>query len=369
MNVCIYSGEKFETATKEHILQASLGTRWTSDKLICDEMQKQFGNGIDKAVSDAVAEIRNLFGAKNGRGVPAKTLKHVKTSVGPITLSPGMQPSLEEPTYKILEKDDGEITVCFSVNDESQLPRIRSKFKRENPQLSLPDNGTSQVENSQTYLPDSVQLRLKFGGKDFFRGILKSSFNLLGMREPEATDHPNFQPLKDFILEGRGDFTEFVRFVETSARIVVPAVDEIDNGVFLWSEKHSVYGLFQFFGDLPFLLKLGEDVGVDSFKAFYTVDPLRRIEGPEIRGSNFDHDKFPKFEDSPKTSNSDVLLAWAKRVKRVVTKATEQADSLRISQIIEESFPEEGEIFTEAHREKVHQKLLAFIMHKLGIGS
>src|SRR5690606_25899352 len=121
-NVCIYTGELFETATHEHILQASLGTRWNCNTLICDRVQTHIARDIDCAVADAALELRTLFGTKNGRGQEPPTLKSVKSSDGSTYhVKPGMQPVMTEPTYTLKEIGDGKVAVQFSLAHADQL--------------------------------------------------------------------------------------------------------------------------------------------------------------------------------------------------------------------------------------------------------
>jgi hypothetical protein len=42
---CIYSLKEQESSTGEHILQNFLGARWTSDKIVSDDLQRAFGHG------------------------------------------------------------------------------------------------------------------------------------------------------------------------------------------------------------------------------------------------------------------------------------------------------------------------------------
>lgn len=68
MPTCIYSKAKFDLADGEHILQNFLGARWVSNQIVCNEVQKQFGETIDCDLEKALRPFRNLLGSKGGRG-------------------------------------------------------------------------------------------------------------------------------------------------------------------------------------------------------------------------------------------------------------------------------------------------------------
>jgi hypothetical protein len=98
MNTCIYTKKPFEKAAREHVLQNFLGARWTSDSIVCDEVQATFGKTIDAAFEKGLRPVRNLLGTKGGRGGDAPTLRRLNTASGEtIDLEPGGKPRLARP--------------------------------------------------------------------------------------------------------------------------------------------------------------------------------------------------------------------------------------------------------------------------------
>lgn len=346
-NVCIYTGTTFETASHEHILQASLGARWDSDKLICEDMQRHFSGPIDTAVADVVSELRTLFGTKNGRGVEPPTIKHVVAGDGATYhVKPGMQPVMAEPTYTIEEKA-GQMRVKFEMADISQMGWAMAKFRRENPDLKLDEDSRGEATRAQTYLPAPLPFKLTLGGKDFFRGILKSAFNLLGAKFPSLALHVGFDPLKTFIVHGTGDSDPFVRWVTSPDQFDLPRLGEIDHLLALWSRDGEVFGILQLFGDIPFLLRLGDGIECSDFECGYLVNPLRDTNPAEDRVPVIDPAAIPRFEDNPILPGSEVWKAFTARMSRIMETLQQRGTEERVKQIVDEVFlPHDGKLIT-----------------------
>ncbi len=347
MNVCIYTGTTFEIASHEHILQASLGARWESDKLICEDMQRHFAGSIDTAVADVVSELRILFGTKNGRGVQPPTISDVVAGDGATYhVKPGMQPVMAEPTYTI-EEEAGQMRVKFEMADISQMGWAMAKFRRENPDLKLDENSVGEPTRTQTYLQAPLPFKLTLGGKDFFRGILKSAFNLLGAKFPSLALHVGFEPLKNFIVNGTGDSDSFVRWVTSPDQFDLPRLGEIDHLIALWSRDGAVFGILQLFGDIPFLLRLGDGIEYTDFECGYLVNPLRDTTPAEDRLPVIDPTAIPRFEDNPILPGPDVWKAFTAKMSRIMETLQQRGIGERVKQIVDEVFlPHDGKLIT-----------------------
>lgn len=308
--VCIYTGKTFSQASHEHIMQASLGARWQSDKLICEEMQRHFSGDIDNAVADVVSQLRTLFGTKNGRGLPPQTIKNVMATDGSAYhVKPGMQPVFTEPGYTI-EKEAGQVRVQFQLADISQLGWAMAKFRRENPDLKLSEESNGEPVPDQSYLQAPIRLSMCFGGKDFFRGILKSAFNLLGANFSSLAQQGGFDSVKNFIVHGTGETDPFVRWVTTPDQFELPRLGEIDHLIALWARNGAVYGIVQLFGEIPFLLRLGCGIECDDFECGYLVNPLRDTDPAESRNPQIDPGAVPHFDDHSVLPGPDVRQAY-----------------------------------------------------------
>jgi len=107
MNTCIYSFEEFEAAHGEHVLQNSLGARWTSENIVCDDVQQTFGSTIDVALAKAYEPIRNFLKIRTGRGRAAPMLRRLLSDRGQVF---NLQPEasrLAEPIVSLHKQPDG----------------------------------------------------------------------------------------------------------------------------------------------------------------------------------------------------------------------------------------------------------------------
>lgn len=364
-NICIYSGKSFDESTREHILQASFGARWDCKTLICQEMQERFAGVIDNAVADGIFQLRSLFGTKSGRGKVPLPIKDVPTASGmKYDLQPGMQPTFAKASYKIEAKPDGTLGVHFIMSHEKQLPELVARFKRENPNLKFDDTKLGKGAPSQSYLDEPLKLQLVFGGNDFFRGILKSAFNLLGVNHPDIALDSGFDPLKRLIVDGTGNIDDFVRWIPSSEILPIEHIGSIDHTLAVWSQNRTVFGLLEMFGDVPFLLKLGEGITSDNFFYGYVVNPLRDTSPAENRAPKIDINQIPAFSESPAKPNPAIWKVFETRVTRIVQKLHGTGIEARIKQIVDEVLlPHDGELITEEMIDDLMNRMREFIEH------
>ena len=362
-NICIYSGRPFDESTREHILQASFGARWDSKTLICQEMQDLFAGDIDNAVADGIFQLRSLFGTKNGRGKVPLPIKDVSTASGmKYDLQPGMQPAFAKATYKIETQSDGNVGVQFIMSHEKQLPELLARFKRENPDLKFNDPKVGDGIPSQTYLDEPLKLQFVFGGRNFFRGILKSAFNLLGANRPEITLDPGFDAVKRLIVGGSGDTDDFIRWVPTHEKLPIEHIGGIDHTLAIWCQGGTVFGLLEIFGDVPFLLKLGEGISSEDFICGYVVNPLRDTTPAENREPIIDINRIPAFADSPAMPNPLIWKAFEIRISRIAQKLFESGVENRVKQIVDEVLlPHDGKLITEEMADELMERMRDFI--------
>tara|TARA_E500000178_G_C16678231_1_gene598184 strand:+ start:57 stop:686 length:630 start_codon:yes stop_codon:yes gene_type:complete len=205
MSRCIYSLKEFDHASGEHILQNFLGARWTSNRISCDEVQHSFGTTIDTALESGLKEIRVVLGHKGGRGGPGPTLKNVSTLSGKkVHVSPGGAPSFAEPIVSVEEYEDGSYGVSAKLGTEKHFGWALNKLRQEFSHLNLQIDEEA-LKNSFKHGEDPpsepMHLRSKMGGLDFFRGALKSCFNLLGAVHHDIVISDDFNDLRKFIFD------------------------------------------------------------------------------------------------------------------------------------------------------------------------
>ena len=202
MSRCIYTLREFEVANGEHILQNFLGARWKSKTIVCNEQQSIFSTTIDSALEKALSPIRNLFGTRGGRGEPGSALRKLQGSDGELyDLEPGFRARLNRPIVKMINGPAGGRGVQLFLGNLNQLGRALWMLRQEVPGISV-DEDTLRNSSKTVPLPECmVWPQLNLGGEEYFRGMLKSCFNLLAVKYSSVAYDPCFDAVRNLILE------------------------------------------------------------------------------------------------------------------------------------------------------------------------
>ncbi|MGR3317661.1 MAG: hypothetical protein ACUZ8O_04205 [Candidatus Anammoxibacter sp.] len=337
MNTCIYSKTKFEKANGEHILQNFLGGRWVSNIIVTNEIQHEFGKTIDIALEQGLKSIRNLLGTKGGRGGSGPTLKNMKSSQGTkYHIESGGKPQLAEPIVHSSLRADGRHYVQVQLGSFNQLGWAIAKIKKQFPSAVFNINGIRRnAVSGKTYLDEKLPYNFGIGGKDYFRGLLKSIFNLIGTMNHSLALSPKFDDLRDFIINGNGDSTKFMRWLRNDEELHIPNLFDFDHFIAVFSKNSCIEGVVQFYGDIPHLIRILDNYSGVDFSYSYLVDPFRLTEFPEIRNHNsFNKDLLPEFDDNSELPNEHVCKHYSTRFNRILKKYYEKADKDRICEIV-----------------------------------
>lgn len=318
---CIYSLTEFESADREHILQNFLGARWTSNTIVCNELQADFSNTIDSALEEGLRMIRNVFGTRGGRRGPAPALRNIRASSGELfDFEPGLNPRLREPIVRITEHPDGRRDVELLLGDVEQLDWALSMLQREVPGLAVDRVDKNALRNNAHTVGlsrTSVQVDACFGGQDYFRGMLKSCFNLLAANYPAVAYEPCFNAVRDFISAGMGSSQQFVRWTTTPNRLDVPKLGSSDQAIFIVSRGSSVEGVAQFFGDIVHPFQLTDGYAGAAIHCGYVVDPFREAQPAETREPEFAEGSVPIYADQSPEITPAVFDAFKERTSRI----------------------------------------------------
>lgn len=372
MKQCIYTKTLFESSTGEHILQNFLGTRWTSNEIASNEVQDKFGKTIDVALEQGLQPIRNLLGTKGGRGGSGPTLKRIETTGGQkVNLSPGGQPEIAEPFIKTKQVDGNLHEVQITLGNEKQLGWAIAKLKSEFPTAKFDiEELRGKMNPRQGYLDGQVHLKMGFGGDDFFRGILKSAFNLLGVQNSTAVLSDEFDPVRDYILNCNGENSDFIRWAADIDPLKIPALGEFDHFLCVYSEGNSVFGAIQLFGEISYFLCLSSNYSGAEFKYSYLVDSLREADPAEVRNVDFDPALLPKFFVQHKMPGSDVWPVYSEKMSRLMSKWYKKADRDMLSKIVDEVLlPHDGEMFTRELKGELIQKVTDYFARRITKGT
>lgn len=369
MSRCIYSLEEFDDAAGEHILQNFLGARWTSKRISCDSVQELFGRTIDVALEKGLREIRNLLGTRGGRGESGPILRNLVGSSGnKYHIQPGGIPQIARPILSAPTVAGDAFNVDIALGDERQLGWAQAQLRDRYPSYSIGPVDSANMVVKETYCSERFGLRSGLGGEDFFRGALKAAFNLLGEEMTEVALSPAFDGVRKFVLQGGGNASDYIRWATTAESFQVPHIGEFDQFVGVYSKGCYVDGIVQFFGGIPFLMRLSDSFSGEAFQRAYLVDPTREGSPAEIRNPQFDAHALPAFDSGAKLPDEASLGAYQVRFEALLSRHYARADRLHIKALVEQTLsPYEGSVPPEEAVRELQKKLRAFFFHKLGI--
>lgn len=368
MTKCIYSGREFNKSDGEHILQNFLGARWTSREIVCNEVQSEFGLTIDASLERDLRPLRNLLGTKGGRGNPGPMLKGLSTTQGErVHLPPGEAPLYSEPTVIVTQQQDGRHKVQMRMSSEKQLGWALAKLRCEHPNLTITEEVVKPLAKSVTgFLPGLIEISMSLGSDAFFRGALKSCFNLLGVIYPLEVHKQCFDPVRHFVLHGSGHSADFIRWPKDDTRLNIEMLGCADQFISLVSREQRVVGVIQFFGDLLFVIQLADQYDGQPIHCGYQIDPFREADTAEMRQPDFDDDIVPIFDEQPRDFDRECSATLSSRLGRIIQVYYNRADSKLVQEVIDEILlPHMGESFTEELAAKFSQRLVERYVERL----
>jgi hypothetical protein len=356
MPKCIYTGVEFTAASAEHILQNSLGARWTSSTIVCNEAQKLFGETIDVALAKQFDVIRNLFALRSGRSDEPPTLKGLPLKSGEvINLEPGGKPNLNCPIVSVTTKNDGSSDIHIELGHKGQMGWALYELKKKIPADQLPEHLGSLTQSKESYLQDPVKLRFSFGSKEPLRAILKAAFNFAAVAGVSVHD-PCFNLAREFVLQGQGNSWDFIRFAGEDIFEPETKLGPIDHFIGVAVRNTSVDLFIRLFGVVQYVARLTSDYQGPQMQAGYVVNPLRQPEPAETRSPQFNPENFPFFENQPDAPDEPAWAVLHKRLSAAVEEFFSRARNALISKILEETML--GKVPTPELINEVIQKIV-----------
>ena len=207
---------------------------------------------------------------------------------------------------------------------------------------------------------------MKMGGMDFFRGALKSCFNLLGAVNHQVALSNEFESLRDFILNSSGEIDNFARWMSHSDRLDLPSIGQFDHFIGLVGYGGVVSGVIQFYGEIAFPVRLTTTYSGKDFQCSYLVDSFRGHEPAEIRDASFRFDAIPIFTEQPKKPEQLVWGSYTRRFERILERWYARTDDINVREIVESILlPKDGEILDEVTLRELSQKLSEYLTARI----
>jgi len=368
VRTCIYTKNEFAIADGEHILQNFLGARWVSNDISCNEAQSLFGATIDSALEQGLQPFRNLLGTKSGRGGNGPDLKNVNDTRGnKYHLRPGGVPHLAQPMIATNKLGDGTHVAHITLGNMKQLGWAIAQLREQFPTASLDIAGIKgQFTPEKQYLNDKIHLKAGIGGQEYFRGLLKAAFNLLGVNASSIALRPCFDALRNFILSGIGEDRNHIRWFPTPDKLAIFDLGPFDHFVGIYSQDNTVDGIVQFFGGIGHIVRLTANYDGPEFRFGYQVNPLRDSNPAETRTPDFDPQNFPRFDDGHEKPGSDVWPIYSAIFFRLLKSHSGMASKREISRIVDEVLlPHDGEVLSEKIIGELVEQMSKFIVTRI----
>lgn len=123
MDCCIFCASELDEQTSpEHILLQSMGGRKTTDRVVCNKCNNQFGSGIDNALAKSVEPIRNIGNFKSGNRRSAPVIRNVVAEGENFDLLPGAIPKPRiSKKLSINSLPDGNKKLSINANDMEEF--------------------------------------------------------------------------------------------------------------------------------------------------------------------------------------------------------------------------------------------------------
>lgn len=274
---------------------------------------------------------------------------------------------MAEPQVSVKELGDGKAEVSIQMGDIRQLGWAWSKLRVLKPNISLSAEMVKGLcQKAQAYLKSPVEMQVGLGGVDYFRGILKSCFNLLGANAPDIALGPAFDNARQYIAAGAGASEDFFRWTRDPDMLVLPKLGDADHFVGITTVRGGVEDTVQLFGGLRHSIRLADKFQGAPFRFGYLVNPLRDSAPAETRNPTFDERAVAVFTDQAPLPDKSIWPTIEKGLGVTMEAATRLAQDKHIGSIIDEVFgPIDGRPITQEMIDGLDKRIDAYIASRL----
>lgn len=272
----IYTKQPILRDSKEHVLPNFLGGRVQRNGLIDKQTNDMFGSSIDAKFDQATVAIRNLIDARSDREPerPVPTIRnvvgadgrtyHIKAG-GHVVLTPKLK----------TEEADGYLTVNGSVSERGEISQaLRKQAKSRGLDLSALVERLWNTASTKLMFPPPMTFPFDLWDKSTYRAIAKIACNWLASHEHSLFMQTEFDPIREFVLNGAQPPTPPVQALDLDLR--KEGLGPLDHfvSVEVFADGR-VRGVVVLFGVLAFGVRLAEvSRRIQPFHHSYRVDQL-----------------------------------------------------------------------------------------------
>jgi hypothetical protein len=277
--VCIFCDNILGPDTKpEHILLSALGGRKTTRRVLCGVHNAEFGGGIDDALTEQVAFIRNQLQMESGTRKPPPGLGRVKAGKETVEIRSDGTPKLIAKPFEITPLAPGQFQVSLTVNTaeeiETYLPHIAA-------QLGLPlEKAREQFAKGQATVTSrragQIHRPTPLGGELECRSIVKACLVLWATEvgNQEVKSEP-YRAAREYVLNGG----QFLTPLDSRPLPILDALKarygDFFNLIYIRSDAQGrVIGHFTLYNLISWQVVLAEQGGIPDQKIALASNPL-----------------------------------------------------------------------------------------------
>jgi hypothetical protein len=253
------------------------------------------------------------------------------------------------------------------ISDIAQLPWAIAELKRQLPEenFSVDELKANMVEDSVRF-DSQIHLTPLIGGNEFFRGVLKSIFNLLGAMNHSVALMPDLDLARNFIYSGQGDFKSHIRFSKSFMFENVNRLGSFDHFICVFVNGNCIDAVAQYFGSITYVLRLTDTYEGENFCYSYLVDPCRESQPAEQRNILSDASSLTNFNDGVDWEDQELILQmYSEQLSHFLQKHKKRQDDLELHRIVDKHVRSDGSIASENQKDFIAD--LAYFIYLRGV--
>ena len=313
----IYTKRLINIESREHVIPNSLGGRLQTVGLIDQQLNSDFGATIDSRLDKALLAFRTCIDARSHRtpSTPAPPIRGVEGADGERYRVEAGGKTKIRPNLSVTESG-GKVKITGRVANEKELRQaLKNLAKKKGWDLDELVATLFESADHRRGVPPQMTFPITLWDHDPYRAIVKMVCNLFALHYHSVFLRPEFDAIRDFVLNGTGLPPCFIQATDIDIRrdgmgpldhLVTVEIDSIGH----------VRGMVVLFGVLAFVVRLG-DLGIGTASRHsYRIDQLTHAD----RHNHVEDCSLPiePFEQASARSYEDFALLAKEQLNRLL---------------------------------------------------
>ena len=232
LKLCFYCSNSLPASNQEHIFNASWAGSHQTKKLICNECNQSFSEGVDEAFLIYTRAIMNAWSFKGKRH---QSIPIIRILEGNYLIEAEAKLKLKEPLVEEETQPNGQIKLKISFNSSEQAkhwlkdPGAESYFGRALSQEERDEIIRQAKFQSEDAQPQKALANLNL--QEQYRSAAHTILKCLGFFIPDLVCHEQTKEVREFSRYDRGDWSLFAVEVEQKFSLADQVVSLLGLGV------------------------------------------------------------------------------------------------------------------------------------------